>query len=269
MLILSECGSTESADLTESEQSRGMHRPSPLSSRPERSAVEGPAVHSSLSEKAGPIQHGNNLLPAGSQFGSRMQQVFGAHGIPVVTRGIAEPTQIKGLDQPQYLLCECPRIGSPCSLYARSSRSRDAGPKPRMLTAREIPGANSGLPSRCAVSEKLTAAKYKSDTAVKAAKLPMVAYSAPISRLAASKSAFRLLRIALQLPLEVSRIAMLADDPRKSLYAHQGKWKAGREQRVNKTRRRGQHRPPLAGDGTGCESSLLVCAGMAGRPRPA
>ncbi len=84
--------------------------PSPLSSRPERSAVERVAVIL-LSEKAGSIQHGHDLLPAGSQLGCRMEQIFGAHGIRVVTRGVSEATHIEGCNEPHNLLCECPRVG--------------------------------------------------------------------------------------------------------------------------------------------------------------
>ena len=63
---------------------------------------------------------------------------------------------------------------SPRNLYARSSSNRVAGPNSGCRSKRN-PAANSGLPNRWAVSEKLTAAKYSSDTAVNAGKLPMVA----------------------------------------------------------------------------------------------
>ena len=50
------------------------------------------------------------------------------------------------------------------------------------------PGANSGLSSRCAVLREANGCKVYNETAVKAGKLLMVAYSAPISLLAVSNS---------------------------------------------------------------------------------
>ena len=112
----------------------------------------------------------------------RIEQVVSTNGISVMARGIAEAPHVEGLYNPLNLS----RERGVWPVYARSNKSCEAGPNDGCRCNRN-PGANSGFPSRCAVSAKLTAAKYKSETAIKAGKSSMVAYSAAISRFAASK----------------------------------------------------------------------------------
>ncbi len=87
--------------------------------------------------EARPIQHGNDLLLADSQLGPRIHQILRAHRIPVTKRGIAEPAQIKGLNQPQYLLRERLRIGSPIQFVSTLEQSLRCRPETRMLTQKK------------------------------------------------------------------------------------------------------------------------------------
>ena len=68
------------------------------------SEAEGPAVpstlHRGLRKKTSPLQHANNFFAAGSKFVSRIEQVFGTHGISVMTRRIAEATHVERLNEP-------------------------------------------------------------------------------------------------------------------------------------------------------------------------